>query len=116
MTTYELYRKIVGEGGMSPSDFFGMEHWWEVRAAYEGTQARCHTAYENSRLLAWHILTMFGSDDTRARLRRPEDMYRFVWERGEEDLDIVALKRLIEETRELNEKGDSERMGLSVGD
>ena len=92
---------------MAPEYFLNKMQWWEVNHYLAGMYRRHRTAWMNTRSLQWWLACMFHDKKNGAPPQRPEDIYKFAWERDappmtEEDADF--LEQICAAYREQNKK------------
>ena len=68
--------------------------WWEIRRFLAGMRRRERSGWNQTRMLAWMVLSALGS-----KAEKPSDLLPFWWEEVKEEVDEEEEKRKVEELR-----------------
>lgn len=90
----------MGEIGINEAQALHDLDMCSIRQIVRGYRRRERTQWLTTRWLSWTIQAMLGG-----KVDSPEELVRFSWERhNTSDEDIAALKKMVEEAREYNNR------------
>lgn len=98
MSVHELYRKLVGEIGISRHEFWYELTWREVRAIIDGYNRRRRDGWEQARLVAYHVAYCMGVPEGKTA-PLITDWLPFYWEKkaGTQKPTSTIPKKVVDE-------------------
>ena len=74
-----MYQLFVGEIGFPRKEFLEELLWWEIRSIIRGYNARSHTSWEQTRLVAWQVHYCMGVPKDKVA-KSQHDWLPFSWD------------------------------------